>query len=184
MVIWLLGYISVYSLIAGTTTIMAALGYTLSEAGVVSAVSVVGGLACAFIAYFWGERLERKYWLLIAALIALAGGCIFALGGKDNLVTLFLGMNICSLGTYLWLPVLYTWSTENYPTRARASGFALVDGIGHVGGGIGMSYVVLLVARLGPFLTFLMLGIFLLTAAQLAFFGTPTRKKRLDEVSP
>jgi putative MFS transporter len=170
--------------VAGTTSILTALGYTLSEAGVIAAIATLGSFCCAFIAYLWGERLERKYWLLISALITLLGGCVFALGGKDNLSLTFLGMILSSLGAYLWLPILYTWSTENYPTRARATGFALVDGVGHVGGGIGMSYVVLLVTRLGPFLTFLLLGFFLLAAAYLAVFGTPTSKKRLDEVSP
>lgn len=184
LVIWLLGYIAVYSMVAGTTSILTALGYTLSEAGVISAVGTVGSFACSFIAYLWGERLERKYWLLISALITLLGGCVFALSGKDNLNIVFLAIILISLGTYLWLPILYTWSTENYPTRARATGFALVDGVGHVGGGIGVSYVVLLVTRLGPFFTFITLGLFLLTAAYLAIFGTPTRKKRLDEVSP
>ncbi len=43
-----------------------------------------------------------------------------------------LGSLVLTLGAYLWLPMTYTWSTENYPTRARASGFALVDGIGHI----------------------------------------------------
>jgi hypothetical protein len=34
--------------------------------------------------------------------------------------------------------VTYAWSAENYPTRARATGFALVDGVGHLGGGVGI----------------------------------------------
>ena len=184
LVIWLLGYIAVYSMVAGTTAILTAFGYSLAEAGLISAFGTLGSFLCAFIAYFFGELLERKYWLLIAALVMLVGSCIFALGGKDYLSLTFLGTGLISLGTYLWLPILYTWSTENYPTRARATGFALVDGIGHVGGGIGMSYVILLITRLGPLLTFLTLGSCLLTAAALALFGTPTRKKRLDEVSP
>ena len=184
MVIWLLGYIAVYSLGAGTTAILTAFGYPSAEAGLISATGTIGTFLCSFIAYFWGERLERKYWLLIASLVVLLGGCIFALGGKDSLSLIFLGTILVALGAYLWLPILYTWSTENYPTRARASGFALIDSIGHVGGGLGLSYVVLLVNRLGPFLMLMTLGCCLLTAALLALFGTPTRKKRLDEVSP
>lgn len=184
LVIWLLGYIAVYSMVAGATSILVALGYPIAEAGLVSSFGIIGSFLCAFIAYFWGERLERKYWLLIAALVTLIGGFVFALGGPNNLMVTFIGMVINSTGTYLWLPILYTWSTEHYPTRARASGFALVDGFGHVGGGIGMSYIILLVTRLGPFFTFLSLGSCLLAAAYLAIFGTPTSKKRLDEVSP
>jgi hypothetical protein len=89
-----------------------------------------------------------------------------------------------ALGSYLWIPIAYTWTTENYPTRARTSGFALVDGFGHVGGGIGVFYVASLVLKLGSLGTFVLIGSFLLIAAWLAQFGPATRNKRLEEVSP
>ena len=183
LVIWLLGYITVYSYIAGFTVLLSALGYPASEAGLLSSLSIFGGLACGFIGYLWGEKLERKRWIPIAAILSLLGGIVIALSEGNFGVTL-LGSLVLTLGSYLWLPITYTWTTENYPTRARASGFALVDGIGHVGGGIGIVYVVSLVYRLGPLGTFLLVGSFLLIVAWLAQFGPVTRNKRLDEVSP
>ena len=86
----------------------------------------------------------------------------------------------------------YTWSTENYPTRARATGFALVDGVGHLGGGVGILVIAPLIPTLlsslgltaGPIVIFLIIAAFLVAAAIIAQFGTPTRDKRLDEVSP
>ncbi len=183
LVIWLLGYITVYSYIAGFTVLLTALGYPPAEAGLIASLSITGGLASGFIAYAFGERLERKFWLPISAALSLAGGVVIAVSGGNFGITL-LGAFVLTLGSYLWLPVTYSWSTENYPTRARASGFALVDGIGHVGGGIGVTYVVSLVFRLGPLGTFVLVGSFLLIAAWLAQFGPETRRKRLDEVSP
>jgi MFS transporter, putative metabolite:H+ symporter len=183
LVIWLLGYITVYSYIAGFTVLLTALGYPAPEAGLISSLSTLGGLACGIIAYTLGERLERKYWLPIAAILSLAGGIVIALSGGNFGITL-LGSQVLTLGSYLWLPITYTWSTENYPTRARASGFALVDGVGHAGGGIGVTYVASLVFRLGPLGTFVLIASFLLVAAWLAQFGPATRHKRFDEVSP
>jgi MFS family permease len=183
LVIWLLGYITVYSYIAGFTVLLTSLGYPAPEAGLISSLSTLGGLACGIIAYTLGERLERKYWLPIAAILSLVGGIVIALSGGNFGITL-LGSQVLTLGSYLWLPITYTWSTENYPTRARASGFALVDGVGHAGGGIGVTYVASLVFRLGPLGTFVLIGSFLLLAAWLAQFGPATRHKRLDEVSP
>ncbi|HEU0003134.1 MAG TPA: MFS transporter, partial [Ktedonobacteraceae bacterium] len=162
---------------------LSALGYPAPEAGLLSSLSIFGGLASGYIAYAWGEKLERKYWLPISAALSLAGGIVIAMSGGDFGITL-LGSLVLTTGSYLWLPIIYTWSTENYPTRARTSGFALVDGIGHVGGGIGVTYVVSLVFRLGPLGTFALVGSFLLVAAWLAQFGPATRRKRLDEVSP
>jgi MFS family permease len=184
MVIWLVGYITVYSLVAGITVLLAALGYPFAQAGVIAAMGTLGGILCALIAYFFSERLERKSWLIIAALLNLAGGLIIALSGHSSMGLVSLGSILLSLGAYLWLPTTYTWSTEHYPTRARATGFALVDGVGHVGGGIGVVYVASLAVKLGPLGTFLLLGGLLLLAAFLAQFGMATRNKRLDEVSP
>ena len=183
LVIWLVGYITVYSNVAGLTVLMVTLGYPAAEAGLVSSLGVFGTALCAIIAYLFGERLERKLWLPISAILTLSGGIMIALSGKSFGIAA-LGSVVLSLGSYLWLPMTYTWTTENYPTRARASGFALVDGIGHVGGGIGLTYVASLVLRLGPLWMFIFIGSFLLVASWLAQFGPATRNKRLDEVSP
>ena len=77
----------------------------------------------------------------------------------------------------------YMWSTENYPTRARATGFALVDGIGHLGCGIGLLIIAPLIPTLGPLNTFLIIGGCLVIAVVITQFGTATKYKRLDEVS-
>jgi MFS family permease len=183
LVIWLLGYITVYSNAAGSTALLVALGYPPAEAGLLAALGVAGTLGCAFIAYLLGERLDRKYWLPISAAINLLGGIIIATSGSDFALST-LGSIVLSMGSYLWLPVAYAWSTEFYPTRSRASGYALADGIGHIGGGIGVTYVGSFAARLGPLGTFILISSFLIVAAWLAQFGPLTRNKRLDEVSP
>jgi putative MFS transporter len=183
LVIWLLGYIVAYAYAAGLTVLLTTLGYPAPEAGLIVSLATFGSIAAPCLTYLFSERLERKYWLPIAAVLVLAGGILIAMSG-NNFGTTVLGCIVFGLGTMLWVPIIYTWSVENYPTRARASGFALVDGIGHIGGGIGMNYVVVLIFKIGPFGTFMMMGCFLLIAAWLAQFGPATRDKRLDEVSP
>ncbi len=184
IVIWLVGYITVYSLVAGTTVLLTALGYSLAEAGIIAAFGTMGGIVCALIAYALGERLERKYWLAISALLTLLGGTIIALSNSSQMVLTIVGAVVISVGAYLWLPITLTWTTEIYPTRARASGFAVVDGVGHVGGGVGLTFIASVAVVRGPLGTFLLIGSFLVMAAFLAQFGPATRGKRLDEVSP
>ena len=68
-------------------------------------------------------------------------------GRRDMLLFTFFGFN-------LWVPMSYAWTTENFPTRARATGFALADGIGHLGGGVGILVIAplipVLLKSLGP----------------------------------
>ncbi len=78
----------------------------------------------------------------------------------------------------------YAWTAECYPTRARATGFALVDGVGHIGGGVGIIVIAPLIPTIGPVVTFLIIGGCLVVAAAIAQFGPSTRTQRLDEVSP
>jgi len=187
--VWFVGYVTVYSFAAGFTTILASLNYPPPEAGLIVAMGTLGFIACALFAYGFGEGLERKFWLPIAAILTLAGGVLIALAGKPSSptatpVVAIIGAIIVFFGFNLWIPMTYTWSTENYPTRARTTGFALVDGVGHVGGGIGLLAIAPLLPQLGPLYSFLLIGGFLVVAAIIAQFGTTTRGKRLDVVSP
>jgi MFS transporter, putative metabolite:H+ symporter len=114
----------------------------------------------------------------------LLGGLIIVLGGTNNLPVAALGAVIIFLGIDIFVPINYAWSTENYPTRARAAGFALVEGGGHIGGGLAVIFTGAIIGSIGPLGTFLLLGGYLLVASALALRGTSTKNKRLDEVAP
>jgi MFS transporter, putative metabolite:H+ symporter len=181
--IWFIGYITVYAIAAGFTAILVTLKYAPSEAGLIAAIGSTGFILSSIFGYYFGEGMERKRWILVSGLITLIGGIVIALGPSSFMIST-LGSIIVFFGFNLWVPMTFTWSAENYPTRARASGFALVDGIGHVGGGIGLIFIASLITKLGALLLFVLIGSFLLAAACLAQFGPTTYKKRLDEVSP
>jgi MFS family permease len=192
VIVWFLGYVTVYAIAQGLTSILDGMHYPPPESGMIAAFGTFGFIATAVFAYFFGERLERKLWLPIAALLTLIGGILIAVAGPNNFGFAAIGAIITFFGFNLWVPMTYTWSTENYPTRARATGFALVDGVGHLGGGVGILVIAPLIPTLlsslgltaGPIVIFLIIAAFLIAAAIIAQFGTPTRDKRLDEVSP
>lgn len=192
VVVWFLGYVTVYAIAQGLTSLLDGLKYPPPESGLIAAFGTFGFILTAIFAYFFGERLERKVWLPIAALLTLIGGILIAVAGPGNFGFAAFGAMVTFFGFNLWVPITYTWSTENYPTRARATGFALVDGIGHLGGGIGILIIAPLIPTLlssfglttGPIVVFVIIAAFLILAAILAQFGVATRNKRLDEVSP
>jgi putative MFS transporter len=160
-------------------------GTEVPTAGMIAAFGTFGFVLCGVFAYYFGERLERKYWLPIGAVLTLIGGVWIALAGK-NLPLAFIGAIIVFFGFNIWVPITYSWSTESFPTRARTTGFGIVDGIGHIGGGIGLVVIGGLLAqgKLSALNAFLLIGAFLVVAAIVAQFGIATRGKRLDVVSP
>lgn len=76
-----LGYVTVYAFSAGFTSILTAVGYKPPKAGVIVDVGAFGFLACGLFAVFFGERLPRKLWLPIGAVLTLLGGVLVAAAG-------------------------------------------------------------------------------------------------------
>ncbi|MGH9103713.1 MAG: MFS transporter [Acidimicrobiales bacterium] len=183
LAVWFIGYITVYAYAAGFTSLLVALHYPPPEAGVIVAVGVLGFIACAIFSTLFTERLERKLWLPISAVLTMVGGVIIALAGRSLIVD-FVGATIIFWGFNFWVSPTYAWSAESFPTRARATGFALVDGIGHIGGGIGVLAISSYVVHLSLLEAFLLIGGFLCVSAIIAQFGTGTRNRRLEDVSP
>ena len=121
---WFLAYITVYSFAAGFTTLLAALRFPPPEAGLITAVGTFGFVLCALVSYAHGERMERKHWMLLSALITLTGSLLIALGGR-HLIPAVLGTLIVFFGFNLWVPIVYAWSIERKDSVNRVlSGFA------------------------------------------------------------
>jgi hypothetical protein len=188
LVMWFLSYVTVFSIAAGFTSILASLGYPPPEAGLIAAIGVFGFIACAIFDFYFSERLERKYWLPIMAVVTLIGGILIAVAGQPGPHQIpwaaFIGSFILFFGFNGWVPMTYAWSAENFPTRARVTGFGIVDGGGHVGGGVGLVALTPILPQIGVLPSFLLIAGFLIVAAIIAQFGVNTRGKELEDVSP
>ncbi|MEM0175931.1 MAG: MFS transporter [Metallosphaera sp.] len=189
---WFFGYMTVYVLAAGLTTILASLGYPPPEAGIIASFGDIGFILCAVTIILAGDKLERSRWTVISVLFTVIGGIIIALA-RTNFPLSFLGSSVLFYGFNLWVPVSYAWSAESFPTRARATGFALSDGLGHIGGGIGTVVIASLIASLVSsgvttglaIEVFLLIALFQIVSAVIAVsLGHKTTNRRLDEISP
>ena len=180
---WFLSYITIYAFAAGFTSVLAALAYSPPQAGLLTAIAVFGFVPCALTAYAYGERMERASWLIAASLLTLLGSLIVALAGHAMRLSV-IGALIAFYGFNLWVPIAYAWSAESYPTRARTTGFAMVDGVGHLGGGVGLLFIAPLIPELGALGALLLISAFLVLGAAIGQLGTRTRGRILDEVSP
>ena len=184
LLVWFLAYVTVFGFSAGFTSMLTSLKYQPSEAGLIVAVGAFGFLACALVAVAFGDRLERKYWLPIGAVFTLIGGVIVAEAGTSGLAIAFIGAVIVFFGFNIWVPMTYTLSTESFPTRARVTGFGLVDGVGHLGGGIGVLLIAPAIPNMTVLEAMLVVGGFLVLAAIVAQFSVNSRGKYYEEISP
>jgi putative MFS transporter len=212
VVLWFFGYITIYGIAQGLTTLLAGVlpvpsnvaalppaeqpavagAEIAGEAGILAALGTFGFLASAIFAYLFSERLERKFWLPISAVLTVIGCLLMAFFTASNFTLAVIGSIVTFFGFNLWVPMTYTWTTEHYPTRARATGYALGDSIGHLGGGVGILVLAGNIPNLlttfgkdvGPVIILMIICIGIVVAAIIALFGTATRQKRLDEVSP
>ncbi len=181
--VWFFAYVTVFAISAGGTSLLTSLHYPPSEAGVILAVGAFGFLACALVAVQFAERLERKLWLPIGAVITVIGSILVAEAGTSSLVA-FIGMGIVFFGFNIWVPMTYALSAESFPTRARTTGFGLVDGCGHLGGGIGVLLIAPQIPHMSVLGAFLVVAGFLVVAAVIVQFAVNARDRRFEELSP
>ncbi|MGH3628133.1 MAG: MFS transporter, partial [Sciscionella sp.] len=174
LVVWFTGYITVYAYAAGFTGVLTGLRYSPPAAGVIVAVGTLGFVASSVFMSFFAERLERRYWLPVNAVITIVGVILLALAG-ENLTTAFIGAGIIFFGFNGWVSPTYALSAECFPTRARSTGFALVDGVGHLGGCVGILVLAPHLHELSPMAALLIITAGMVVAAVLVQFVPHTR---------
>ncbi len=183
LVVWFVAYITVYGYSAGFTSVLTGLHYPVPEAGLIAAMGTLGFIAQGIVTAAVVEHLDRRYWLPIGAVLTVVGAVLVAEGGHQ-LVVSFIGACLIFFGFNVWVSPTYALSAESFPTRARSTGFALVDGVGHIGGGIGVLAIASFVIGLPVIWALLFMGSFLFVSSVLVQFAARTRGRVLDEVSP
>lgn len=181
--VWFIGYITVYAYASGFTSILTALRFPPPEAGVIAAVGTIGFVAEAIIMSFLVEKLERRFWLPIGAAVTIIGGILIAAAGTTITVS-FIGAILIFAGFNLWVSPTYALTAESFPTRARTTGFALVDGVGHIGGGIGVLVIAPFLPHMSVFWAFMLISVFIVVASILVQLTPHTRNRPLDVISP
>ncbi len=183
LTMWFTGYVTVYGYSSGFTSVLTVLKYPPPEAGVITAMGVFGFLIQGVFAVAFVERLERRHWLPIGALITLIGAVLVAEAGTTIAIA-FIGSMLIFFGFNVWVSPAYALTSESFPTRARTTGFGLVDGVGHLGGGIGVLLIAPYVKHLSVLGALVLISAFLVVAAVAVQFTEHTRARPLDSISP
>jgi MFS family permease len=178
---WFLWYIGNYGFLGDAATLISSLNTSVSPNAILYiAVGALGYPVGAIIMLFVADRYERKFVILGDTVVWLIGMLIFSTATPD---ALFIGSFLASLALGMYLQVAYTYTAESYPTRARTSGFALTDGIGHGGGALGAILLPVIVSSYSFATGFIFIGITGLLAGIIAIAGPKASKQALEEVS-
>jgi MFS family permease len=177
---WFLWYIGNYGFLGDSATLLTIAGFPIASSILYLAIGAVGYPIGAIIMLPLTDRFERKYLIFANTVVWFAGLTLFALRLTS---TVMLGSFLASTALGMYLQVAYTYTAENFPTRARSSGFALTDGIGHVGGALGAIFLPVLVLSHSFFTGFEFIAITGLLAGTLALLGPRSTRRTLESVS-
>ncbi len=180
-IIWLVYYIGNYGWLTLNTKLFSLEGFDLSDSILLVALSSLGFISGALIAIFLGDKIQRKYLLAVTALIWAL--CLSIISWAPYLsIILILGF-IASASIALFIPQMYTYTTEIFPTACRATGVSITDGLGHLGGAfcgqIIFGVMALFPSHLNFSIAFSLMGITGLITGILLIFGPRMTKEKL-----
>lgn len=178
---WFFWYIGNYGFLGDAATLISAHNTTIANSILFLAVGAIGYPVGALIMVRIADKYERKRLIFSATVVWLLGMAL--IGSFASNAAIMLGAFLASLSLGLYLQVAYTFTSESYPTRARASGFALSDGIGHIGGALGALALPLVVSAFGFSVGFVAIGITGLIAGIIALTGPSVSKLALERIS-
>jgi putative MFS transporter len=179
--IWFVYYIGNYGWLTLAPTLFTDKGYSLADSTTYLIVSGIGFLVGAYATTHFSDRLERKF---TTATIAVIWGIALLIIGyfvSPSIIIVF-GF-IASLTIGLLVPMLYTYTAEHFSTNARATGVALTDGLGHVGGAIAPLIILGANTAWGFSSAFLVMGISGFVAGALILVGISATGRSLEAVT-
>lgn len=180
--VWFFALLGFYGLTTWLGALLQAAGFSVTKSVSYTLLISLAGIP-GFIAAAWLiEALGRKP----TAVLMLLGSAVaaFFYGHAPTLTQLIgfgLAMQFFLFG--MW-SVLYAYTPEIYPTRARATGAGCASAIGRIGALIGPYVVGVILPTVGHDGVFALgAGSFVLAAAAVAFLGVETKGKMLEAIS-
>ncbi|MCH2171782.1 MFS transporter [Myxococcota bacterium] len=131
-VLWFVYYVGNYAWLTLAADLFSGHGLSLTQSIGSLSVTGFGFVAGSVTAVFMSDRMDRRLTSALAALVwAVSLGTI---GFTASTTTIPVLGFVASFTIGLVVPLLYTITGESFPTRVRATGVSLSDGVGHLGG--------------------------------------------------
>ncbi len=132
--IWFIYYIGNYGWLTLAPTLFTDKGYSLASSTSYLLASGIGFLVGALASTRLSDRVERKYTCSVAGVGWGISLLVIGYAASPAIIIIFGFIASTTIG--LLVPTLYTYTAEHFSTNARATGVALSDGLGHIGGAL------------------------------------------------
>ena len=179
--VWFFYYIGNYAWLTLTPELLQKKGVELSQSISHLTLTGIGFLAGAILAVYISDRIERKVSVSLIAFIW--AGLLMVIGfiPTDNVLVVAGFFASATIG--LFVPILYTYTGENFPTKVRATGIAITDGVGHLGGAFCGQFVFAIYNYFGFSGAFTGMAVTGIIAALLVLLGVKTTGRSLEKIS-
>lgn len=178
---WFLWYIGNYGFLGDAADLISAHGAGIAGSISFLAIGAIGYPIGTLLVLRIVDRIERKKLIFYTTLVWCAG--MLLVGSYAGTTAIYAGSFLASLALGSYLQVAYTYTAEVFPTQARATGFALSDGLGHAGGAVGAILLPVIISNFSFFAGFALIGCTGVLAGIFALFGPDTTGRNLERVA-
>ncbi|MDN5345341.1 MAG: transporter, putative metabolite:H+ symporter [Clostridia bacterium] len=180
--LWFFALLGYYGLTTWLGALLQQAGYPVTKSVfytiLISLAGIPGFFTSAYLVEAWGRKGTCVLMLLGSAVMAYFYGTA---ANQTQLIIFGLAMQFFMFG--MW-SVLYAYTPELYPTRARATGAGFASSIGRLGSLIGPYVVGIILPTIGHGGVFGLGAIaFIVAAAAVVVLGEETKGKVLEEIS-
>lgn len=188
LIVWFFYYIGDYALVSVVPSLFVSHGYTIATSILYFFISSSGDFVGSFTGMAISDKFERKYLSLGIMVLSFV---FFIMWGIVSLPYLLIIAGFLVFFTQgFWLPVMYTYTSEVFPTELRSTAMGMTDGIGHIGGAIA-PYIIIPVALSVGILgisgytwAFIAMGFTAIIAGLIVgILGPKTNKLRLEQIN-
>lgn len=185
-IVWFFTLLGYYGLTSWLGALLQQAGYETTKSVfytiVISAAGIPGFFFAAWLLEAWGRKKAAVFMLLGSAITAyIYGQCAARHAPIEQVIAAGLFMQFFFFG--MWC-VIYAYTPELYPTRARATGAGIASSVGRLGsiiGPFGIGLALPITGQGGIFAIGAMC--FVVSAATIAMLGVETKGRSLEDVS-
>jgi MFS transporter, putative metabolite:H+ symporter len=176
--VWTCQTLGFYGFMSWVPTLLVAHGISLVQTLAWSSIIQLGAVPGALIGALISDRWERKWWIAIASATIAICGVNYGLTDHTDVVVIFGFLVVMFLHTFAAL--LYSYTTECYPTEVRNLGTGVTYGIGRLANVFGPLVIAYLYIHHGYASVFFYIGAcWVIVGTVVVFLGPATKNQTL-----